>query len=205
VVIGATTLWIRRIAHRYEPKIVTPAPAAPSASSVAEVVVATRGIEPGDMIEPTFIGVERRRRQTIPAEAFSHVDNVMGRIARVNIDAGEVITTARLAGPFTPKLDLPHPRRTLMLRVDSRASDATIQPNTNADLLLASGLGDRDRLVETIVEDVRVVHIDSTTENRPNATWHPITVATIEVTNEQQEHANGARTATPAKSESRIR
>ena len=185
--LAATTLWIRRIDHRNDLNVITPPSSTSSAGRLANVVVATRRIYAGDMIEPTFIGVARRAVPTVPDEAFSHVDNVMGRVARVSIDAGEVITNARLAGPFAPKLDSPHANRTMMLRVDSQGSDASVETNSIADLLIVPGLGDPDRTVETILEGVRVVYLGSALGNRRNAMWYPVTAAAIEVTSKQQE------------------
>ena len=191
VVIAATMLWLHRLDRRQAPLAV-----AGSARPITNVVVATRRIEAGEMIEPTFIKVARRPAGPTPDEAFSHVDNVMGRIAKVNIDPGEVITTARLAGPFTIK-DLANAKRTVRLPVDSRASDLSIQPNTRADLMVVPALGDQDRADEAILEGVTVVRIESGTENRRSATWYPITIATIEVTIEQQERLATALAGRP--------
>lgn len=185
LVLAATALWIGRIDHRHEASADTPSTVGPP-SGFGDVVVATRSIDAGDMIEPAFIGVVRRPVRMIPTEAFSHVDNVMGRVANVNIDAGEVITNARLAGPFAPKLD-PRAKRTVIVRVDLRASDASIEPNTLVDLLVVPGLGDPDRVVETLLHGVRVVNFGSVTANRPDAKWYAVTTAAIVVTLEQQE------------------
>ena len=67
------------------------------------VVVALQDIPEGRSIDGTTVAVVRWPFGTVPHGAYSTVDSVVGRVARVNFFKGEVIVSRRLAEASVPQ------------------------------------------------------------------------------------------------------
>lgn len=67
------------------------------------VVVALQDIPEGRPIDGTTVAVARWPLGTVPFGAYSTVDSVIGRVARVNMFKGEVIVPRRLAETPAPQ------------------------------------------------------------------------------------------------------
>ena len=61
------------------------------------VVVALFDIPEGSAVERASVAVNRYPLGTVPAGAFTSIDSVIGRIARINIYKGEAVLHGRLA------------------------------------------------------------------------------------------------------------
>jgi len=182
--IGAISAWVRR--SRPIHRLRTP-----------NVVVATRDIRRGALIEPSWIAGARWPADSVPVDAFSHVDNVVGRVAGVDVAAGEPITNARLAGPVIPTVvDPSRAIRMIAVRVlnASELGDA-LRTDSRFDVYVTTdGRGTMARLA---LENIPVTRVESVAPVIPgDSAW--TTVATLAITGEQVEQlaaaTNGAAT-----------
>lgn len=72
------------------------APKAANRVAMRPVVVSLQDISEGRAIERTSVAVARWPLGTVPAGAYTAVDSVIGRVARIGIFKGEVIVPGRL-------------------------------------------------------------------------------------------------------------
>src|SRR5829696_916989 len=104
------------------------------------VVVALLDVEEGRAIERASVTVAQWQTGTVPAGAFSSIDSVVGRVARVDVFKGEVIVPGRLAPDGTgPGLQVKiNPgKRAIAVRIDDVAGlNGLIQPNSRVDVLV---------------------------------------------------------------------
>ena len=176
--LGAIAGWVRRS----RPMRRAPMP---------NVVLATRDIRRGALIEPTWVAGARWPADSVPADAFSHVDNVVGRVASVDVAAGEPITNGRLAGPVIPAVVDPYGAvRMIAVRVlnASELGDA-LRPDSRVDVYVTTdGRGSMARLA---LENVPITRVESAAAVTPgDSGW--TTVATLAVTGEQVEQLAAA-------------
>ena len=73
------------------------APKAQRGIKTEAVVVSLRDISEGRVIERPSVAVAQWPVGTVPAGAYRVIDSVIGRVARIGIFKGEVITPVRLA------------------------------------------------------------------------------------------------------------
>ena len=180
--IGAISAWVRR--SRPMRRVATP-----------NVVLATRDIRRGALIEPSWIAGARWPADSVPADAFSHVDNVVGRVASVDVAVGEPITTTRLAGPVIPSVvDPSSTTRMISVRVlnASELGDA-LGPDRRVDVYVSAD--SRGTMARLALENIAVTRVESVAPTVPGDTgW--TTVATLAITGEQVEQlaalTNGA-------------
>jgi len=116
-----------------------------AASSRAEmptrpVVVANRDIPEGVMIDRIALSTIQLPVAAVPVGAFSVIDSVAGRVARVAVFNGETIVPGRLAPVGTgPGLELKIPpgQRAMAVRINDVAGiSGLLQPNSRVDVLV---------------------------------------------------------------------
>jgi pilus assembly protein CpaB len=161
--------------------------AANSANAKVEsvpVVVATADIPEGGAIDRVMLSTAMWPKPTVPMGAYSSVDSVQGRVARINIFVGEVIVPGRLAPAGTgPGLELKIPpgQRAMAVRINDVAGIAgLIQPNSRVDILVNiiepnSG----KQVAKLFMENMRVLAIG--TELQRDASGKPINAPTVTI------------------------
>jgi pilus assembly protein CpaB len=157
------------------------------------VVVATTVIQEGRLIDRAVVSVARWPVPTIPAGAYSTIDSVVGRVARVNVFTGEAIVPGRLAPEGTGAgldLRITPGKRAYSVRINDVAGTARmIQPDSRVDVLLAvSDPGDpSQRMGKIFMTNLRVLAIGAHVQRGPDG--HPVNshVATLELTPEEIE------------------
>ena len=152
------------------------------------VVVASRDIPEGEIIDRIAVSTAEWPLQAIPAGAFSRIDSVAGRVSKVRVFKGEpfvpgrlapVGTTAGLTTKITPG------KRAMSVRINDVSGIAgMIQPDSRVDILLTlSGVG----TTKLFMSNMRILGMGSQVQE--NADGRPIntTTATLEVTPEEGE------------------
>src|SRR5947208_1882957 len=128
---GAATFGIYRVleATKAQSKIVT-----------RPVVVATQDVAEGRAIDKQSVQVAYWPTGTVPAGAFTAIDSVVGRVARVDVFKGEVIVPGRLAPDGTGpglQVKITPGKRAIAVRIDDVAGlNGLIQPNSRVDVLV---------------------------------------------------------------------
>jgi pilus assembly protein CpaB len=159
--------------------------AANSANAKVEtvpVVVATADIPEGGAIDRVMLTTAMWPKPTVPTGAFSNIDSVQGRVARINIFIGEVIVPGRLAPAGTgPGLELKIPpgQRAMSVRINDVAGIAgLIQPNSRVDVLVnISEPTTGKQVAKLFMENMRVLAIG--TELQRDASGKPISAPTV--------------------------
>ena len=104
------------------------------------VVVANRDIPEGVMIDRIALSTIQLPVAAVPVGAFSVIDSVAGRVARVAVFNGETIVPGRLAPVGTgPGLELKIPpgQRAMAVRINDVAGiSGLLQPNSRVDVLV---------------------------------------------------------------------
>jgi pilus assembly protein CpaB len=167
-------------------------------AAVPNVVLATRDIRRGALIEPSWIAGARWPADSVPADAFSHVDNVVGRVATVDVTAGEPITNGRLAGPVIPTAVDPYrATRSIALRVQNAAElGVDLRPDSRVDVYVSDDR--RGSMARLALENVPVTRVEAVATAMPgDSGW--TTVATLAITGEQVERLAAAAHGTSAR------
>jgi pilus assembly protein CpaB len=159
--------------------------AANSANSkvvTAPVILAARDIPEGGAIDRVMVSTEMWPRPTIPQGAYANIDSVIGRVARVNVYAGEVIVPGRLAPAGTGpgiELKIPPGQRAMAVRINDVAGIAgLIQPNSRVDVLVNIVEPSTNKQVAKLfMENMRVLAIG--TEIQRDASGKPISAPTV--------------------------
>jgi pilus assembly protein CpaB len=146
------------------------------------VVVATADIPEGGAIDRVLVTTAMWPKPTVPTGAYTSVDSVQGRVARVNIFTGEVIVPGRLAPVGTgPGLELKIPpgQRAMSVRINDVAGIAgLIQPNSRVDVLVNIVEPTTNKQVAKLfMENMRVLAIG--TELQRDASGKPISAPTV--------------------------
>ncbi len=104
------------------------------------VVVANRDIPEGMVIDRIALATIQLPVAAVPVGAFSVIDSVAGRVARVTVFNGETIVPGRLAPVGTgPGLELKIPpgQRAMAVRINDVAGiSGLLQPNSRVDVLV---------------------------------------------------------------------
>ena len=183
VTAAAATFGIYRVleATKAQSKIVT-----------RPVVVALEDVSEGRSIGRTSVAVANWPLGTVPAGAFSSVDSVVGRVARIDVFKGEVIVPGRLAPDGTgPGLEvkITPGKRAIAVRIDDVSGlNGLVQPNSRVDILVTIREGGNGSQVSKLfMSNMRVLSIgtvsQTSVDNRPISA----PTATIEVTPEEAE------------------
>jgi len=171
-----------------------------AASKVATrpVVVASRDINDGELIDRLALSVAEWPVVTIPVGAYGMIDSVVDRVARVAIFNGEPIvpgrlapegTAAGLASRITPG------KRAYGVRInDVSGLSGLIQPDSRVDIVLTTNVSSTERVSKTFMSNMRVLSINSAIERTADGRPIPGTMAAIEVTPEEGEQLAIAQT-----------
>src|SRR6266536_2186113 len=159
--------------------------AANSASSkitTTPVVVAAKDIAEGAAIDRIDLVTAQWPTTTVPLGAFTSVDSVAGRVARVSIFTGEAIVPGRLAplgtGPGL-ELKIPPGQRAMSVRINDVAGIAgLIQPNSRVDILVnIQDVNSNKQVAKLFMENMRVLAIG--TEIQRDASGKPLSAPTV--------------------------
>ena len=156
------------------------------------VVVAARDVPEGAVIDRTSLVVASWPAATIPAGAYTSVDSVAGRVARVALYNGEAIVPGRLAPTGTGaglEVKITPGKRAYGIRVDHATSLAgLIQPNSRVDIavVMYDSVASR-RVAKLFMSNVRVLAIGTVDSNGKDRRPMSVVVATVEVTPEEAE------------------
>jgi pilus assembly protein CpaB len=152
------------------------------------VVVALQDVSEGRSIEPTSVAVAQWPAGTVPAGAFSSVDSVVGRVARIDVFKGEVIVPGRLAPNGTgPGLEvkITPGKRAMSVRIDDVAGVSNmIQPNSRVDVMVTIRDSEKNgqQVSKLFMSNMRVLSVGTisqvSSDNRPISA----PTATLEVT-----------------------
>jgi pilus assembly protein CpaB len=155
------------------------------------VVVASRDIPEGEIIDRIAISTAEWPLQAIPAGAFSRIDSVAGRVSKVRIFQGEpfvpgrlapVGTTAGLTTKITPG------KRAMAVRINDVSGIAgMIQPDSRVDILLTLNGGSSGGQTKTFMSNMRILAMGSQVQENADGRSINTTVATLEVTPEEGE------------------
>jgi pilus assembly protein CpaB len=168
-----------------------------AANSKAEVatravVVASRDIPEGTMVDRIALTTAQWPVQTVPVGAFANPDSVVGRVTRMAIFNGEVIVPGRLApvgsGPGL-EIKIPPGQRAMAVRINDVAGiSGLLQPNSRVDVLVTIKETDSEKQVAKLFMSNMLV-LSVGTEVQRDATGKPInaTTVTLAVTPEESE------------------
>jgi len=146
------------------------------------VVVALQDVSEGRSIEPTSVTLAQWPAGTVPAGAFSSVDSVVGRVARIDVFKGEVIVPGRLApigtGPGL-QVKITPGKRAIAVRIDDVAGiSGMIQPNSRVDVMVTIRDDKSQQQVSKLfMSNMRVLAVG--TINQVSADNRPITAPTV--------------------------
>ena len=160
--------------------------------ATAPVVIAQKDMAEGEAIDRSLVVVAEWPVHTIPAAAFTSIDSVVGRVARMPVFKGEVLVPGRLAPDGTgPGLavKIAQGKRALSFRINDVSGIAgLIQPNSRVDIVVVmDGAKGEGRIAKLFMENMRVLAIGAAPQ--PSEDGRPIngTVATVEVTPKEGE------------------
>src|SRR3712207_4266615 len=161
--------------------------------STQRVVVATREIPEGAVIERAAVTSAEWPAASVPAGAFTSLDSAVGRITRVGVFAGDPITPARLApvgsGPGL-EVKIAPGKRAMGVRINDVAGiSGLIQPNSRVDVLVTlrtDALSQR-QVAKVFMENMRVLSVGRHMERDANGDPIDATTATLEVAPDEAE------------------
>lgn len=156
------------------------------------VIVATRDLPEGGVIDKLALKSVQWPLQSVPAGAFSSIDSVAGRVTRVAVFTGEAIVPGRLAplgtGPGL-ELKIPPGQRAMAVRINDVAGiSGLLLPNSRVDVLVTIREENSDRQVAKLfMENMLVLSVGK--EVQRDASGKPIdaTTVTLAVTPEEAE------------------
>jgi pilus assembly protein CpaB len=153
------------------------------------VVVASRNMPAGALLDDG-LRVEHWPSPIVPDSAFGDASQLVGRVSRIPIFAGEVIVPGRLADEgVSPGLEamIPRGKRAMSLPVDQVSGVAgMIQPSSRVDLLLTLD-GSNGRTGKLFMSNMKILAMG--TQVFRNEKGEPIetSVATLEVFPDESE------------------
>lgn len=158
------------------------------------VVVATKDIPAGALLEKQSLAVQQWPAVAIPKEALGSLQAAQGRVTRVPVFTGEAIVPGRLARAGTaPGLEarITPGMRAMSVRINDVAGlSGLVQPNSRVDVLLTlreSGVRGAEEVSKLFLENMRVLSMGSRTTRDDSGDPAPATTATLEVTPTQAE------------------
>ena len=157
------------------------------------VVVASRDLPEGALVERAAVTTAEWPAATMPAGAFSSVDSVVGRITRVAVFSGDPIVPARLApvgsGPGL-EVKIAPGKRAMAVRINDVAGiSGLIQPNSRVDVLVTlrtDALSQR-QVAKVFMENMRVLSVGRQMERDADGQPIDATTATLEVAPDEAE------------------
>jgi len=180
VTAAAATFGIYRVleATKRDSKIVT-----------RPVVIALQDVAEGKLIDRASVSVAEWPVSTVPAGAYTSVDSVVGRVARIDVFKGEVIVPGRLAPEGTGaglQVKITPGKRAIALRIDDVSGlNGMLMPNSRVDILVSLRDAKRangQQVAKLFMSNMRVLSVGTLTQTTPDN--RPITAPTaiIEVT-----------------------
>jgi pilus assembly protein CpaB len=157
------------------------------------VVVAAQDVREGQRIERTTLTLAQWPAGTLPESAYTNVDSVVGRVARIAVFKGEVIVPGRLAPPGTgPGLEvkITPGRRAMAVKINDVAGiSGLVQPNSRVDVLvtLKSDGTQNKQEAKLFMSNMRVLSVGTQVERGEDGKPINATTATLEVTPEEAE------------------
>jgi pilus assembly protein CpaB len=156
------------------------------------VVLAAKDIPEGALIDRVALSTAIWPVSMIPAGAYSSVDSVTGRVARVNVFTGEAMVPGRLAPTGTgPGLELKIPpgQRAMAVRINDVAGiSGLIQPNSRVDVLVTIKSDASDKQVAKLfMENMRVLSVGTDIQRDREGKSTNATTVTLGVTPEEAE------------------
>ncbi|HPN35571.1 MAG TPA: Flp pilus assembly protein CpaB [bacterium] len=159
---------------------------------VRTVLIAKVNLPVGTRLDETMLQVKEYPPELTPAGSFSQITDLVGRVTKTEIYAGEVVLESRLAAQgsssgFAAAIPAGMRAMTVAVNVVSGVS-GFILPHARVDVLATvSATGDKEEsTTTTILENIEVLAVDQTVDTKDN---EPITVksVTLLVTPEQAE------------------
>jgi pilus assembly protein CpaB len=164
---------------------------ASSRVATAPVVVASRDISEGELIDRIALSVAEWPISTVPVGAYGRIDSVAGRVARVPVFTGEPIVPGRLAPEGTTAgllTKITPGKRAFPIRINDVSGIAgMIPPNSRVDIVLTTTLTNGMRTAKTFMSNMRVLAMQNAVQRSEDGRPIPATVATLEVTPEESE------------------
>lgn len=156
------------------------------------VVVATRDIHEGALVDRIAVQVDEWPEASVPVGAYASLDSVVGRVARVPIFPGEVVVPGRLAPEGTgPGLELKIPpgQRAMAVRIDDVAGiSGLIQPNSRVDVIVTIQTPNNDKQVAKVfMENMRVLSVGTEIQRDASGKPKQATTVTLGVTPDEAE------------------
>jgi pilus assembly protein CpaB len=156
------------------------------------VVIAQKDMAEGASIDRMSVVVAQWPVGTIPAGAFTTVDSVAGRVARVTVFKGEALVPGRLAPDGTgPGLEvkIAPGKRAVSFRINDVSGIAgLIRPNSRVDIVVVmDGGADKGRLAKVFLQNMRILAIGSAPQPTEDGRPMNATVATVEATPDEGE------------------
>ena len=156
----------------------------PPAAATMPVVLATRDIPGGTIIERSAVAVVPWTAALRPREAYVTVDSVVARMARFSIRKGNWIFPEQLhpdprgSGPdgaIAPGM------RAYSIRIENPAESAhSIHPNSRVDVIIVS---DDQHAVESVfMSNLRVLSVGAVLAHNRNRNGFLVSVVTLETT-----------------------
>jgi pilus assembly protein CpaB len=151
------------------------------------VVVASKDMPEGVIIDRTALVVAQWPAGTQPAGAYTSVDSVANRVSRVAIYKGEAIVPGRLAPEGTGAglgVTITPGKRAYGIRVNDLARLAgVVQPNSRVDIMVViNDPEQRKQVAKLFMENMRVLAIGAAPERAQDGRPINSAVASIEVT-----------------------
>src|SRR5688572_13021744 len=171
---------------------------ASSRVATAPVVVASRDLGEGELIDRIALSVAQWPVSTVPVGAYGRLDSVAGRVARVAVFNGEPLVPGRLAPEgTTPGLTskiTPGKRATGIRMNDVSGLAGLIQPNSRVDTVLTTTPSNSPKKGQIFMQNMRVLAMQTQTDKTADGRPIPATVAMLEVTPEELELLSVAQT-----------
>ena len=156
----------------------------PNKLTLSSVVIATRDIPLGQRIQKADIRVGRAITTSIPPDAFTKSESVIGQVSKSTLFAGEVLIDRRLSkyvGGSALAAVLETGMRAVTVRVDDVIGvGGFVLPENRVDVVATFQQGNSYQ-AETILQDIRVLAVDQRSDPGSN---EPLLVraVTLEVT-----------------------
>ncbi len=163
------------------------------AQTETQVVIAKTGIARGDKIGPEHVVVERYPKRLLPEGTMVKKDEVVGRVAYLDIPAKTVILDKQLAGlgaqPGMSGITAPG-MRSVSVRVDEASGVAGfIAPETYVDVIaiMQPQLDGAKPVSKVILQKIKVLAGGQKSETRSDGKAALVNTVTLEVTPAQAE------------------
>ena len=165
---------------------------ASSKIATVNVVVASKDMPEGVVVDRMALVVAQWPAGTQPAGAYGSVDSVAGRVTRVPVYKGEAMVPGRLAPEGTGaglEVKITPGKRAYGIRINDVASLAgMVQPNSRVDIMVVMNDPEASKQVAKLfMSNMRVLAIGAAPERAQDGRPINAAVASIEVTPEQSE------------------